>query len=107
MKNKPIVTGIIAVASPIPMASFTTIWCWIWCFGIGIGLLNYDTIPPWMLVVSLMPLLISPIFGLLGIIHSMIKIKTKKAGLALFLSVIGLLENFILLYEMYYVGTRF
>ena len=107
MKNNPIVTGFIAFFSPIPLVIFTIIWSWVWFFGIGIGLLNYDTVPQWMLVVTLLPLFISPILGLLGIIHSMVKIKTKTAWFAFFLSVIGLLENFILFYGMYYLGSRF
>ena len=78
MKNNPIVTGFIAFFSPIPMVIFTIIWSWVWFFGIGIGLLNYDTVPQWMLVVTLLPLFISPILGVLGIIHSMVKIKTKR-----------------------------
>ena len=107
MKNRPIVTGIIAAASPIPTVIFTVIWSWVWFFGIGMGLLNYDTVPQWILIVSLLPLLVSPIFGLLGIIHGMVKIKTKKAWFGIFLSVIGLFENFILIYGMYYLGSRF
>ena len=107
MKNRPIATGIIAVASPIPLVIVTVIWSWVWFFGIGMGLLNYDTVPRWMLTVSLLPLFISPIFGLLGIIHGIVKIKTRKAWLGIFLSVIGLFENFILIYGMYYLGSRF
>ena len=107
MKNRPIVTGIIAVTSPIPIVIFTAIWCWVWFFGIGMGLLNYDTVPQWILIVSLLPLLISPVFGLLGIIHSIVKIRTRKAWLGIFLSVIGLFENLILIYGMYYLGSRF
>jgi hypothetical protein len=107
MKNRPIVTGIIAVASPIPLVIFTIIWSWTWFFDIGIGLLNYDAVPQWILTVSLLPLLISPIFGLLGIIHGIVKIKMRKAWSGIFLSVIGLFENFILIYGMYYLGSRF
>ena len=107
MKNRPIVTGIIAAASPIPMVIFTVIWSCVWFLGIGMGLLNYDTVPQWIFIVSLLPLLVSPIFGLLGIIHGLVKIKTKKAWLGIFLSVIGLFENFILIYGMYYLGSRF
>ena len=42
-----------------------------------------------------------------GIIHGIVKIKTRKAWLGIFLSVIGLFENFILIYGMYYIGNRF
>ena len=107
MKNRPIVTGIIAVASPIPLIIFTIIWCWLWYFGVGMGLLNYDNVPQWILIFSLLPLFISPIIGSLGIIHGFVKIQTKKAWLGILLSVVGLLENFILIYGMYYLGSRF
>ena len=107
MKCRPIVTGIIAVTSPIPLVVFTIIWCWVWFFGIGMGLLNYDIVPHWILIFSLLPLFISPIIGLLGIIHGFVKIKTKKAWLGILLSAVGLLENFILIYGIYYLGSRF
>ena len=107
MKNKPIVTGIIAVASPIPLLIFTVLWCWGWFFGIGTGLLNYDTIPQWILICSLLPLFISPAFGVLGIIHGIIKIKEKQAWIGILLSALGLIENFLLIYGMGYIGSRF
>lgn len=107
MKNKPIVTGIVAIASPIPLIVFTVLWYWVWFFGIGMGLLNYDTIPQWILILSLLPLLISPILCLIGAIHGIVKIKTKKAILGILLSIIGLLENFVLIYGIYYIGSRF
>ena len=107
MKNKPIVTGIIAVASPIPMIVLTVLWTWICFFGIGMGLLNYDTVPQWIPVCSLLPLFISPTFCLLGLVHGVIKIKLKRAWIGILLSVLGLIENFILIYGMYYLGSRF
>lgn len=107
MKNKPIVTGIIAVASPIPLIVFTVLWSWIWFFGIGMGLLNYDTVPEWILVFALSPLFISPFFGLLGIVHGVLNIKLKRAWLGILLSALGLIENFILIYGMCYIGSRF
>ena len=107
MKNRPIITGIIAVASPIPLLVFTVLWCWIWFFGIGMGLLNYDVVPQWIDIVSLFPLFISPTIGLLGIIHGIVKIQTRKAWLGILLSVMGLLENFILILGMCYIGSRF
>ena len=107
MKNKPIVTGIIAVASPGPLFVFTVLWSWIWGFGIGLGLLNYDTIPMWIADVGLAPLLISPALCLLGIVHGALKIKLKRAWLGIVLSVLGLIENCILFFGMIYLGSRF
>jgi len=93
MKNKPLVTGIIAVVSPVPLIVFTVLWSWIWGFGIGMGLLNYDTIPQWILICSLLPLFISPTFCLLGLVHGVIKIKLKRAWIGILLSVLGLIKT--------------
>jgi hypothetical protein len=79
----------------------------VWFFGIGMGLLNYETIPQWIQVCSMLPLFVSPIIGLIGIIHGIIIIKSKQAKLGIFLSVIGLIENFFLIYGIYYIGSRF
>ena len=105
MKNHPFITGIIAVASPLPLYFFSILWCWILFFGIGMGLLGYDAIPDWILYCGLSPLLISPIIGILGLVHSIVKIKTPKAWLGLLLSLVGLLENALLLYGSYYLGS--
>ena len=107
MKNKPVLTGIIAAVSPVPLLIFTVLWCWIWFFGIGMGLLNYEIVPQWILICSLLPLFISPALGLSGIIHGLIKRKTKRAWLGILLSVIGLMESFLLLYCIYYAGSKF
>ena len=40
MKNKPLVTGIIAVASPLPLIVFTVLWSWIWFFGNRYGVIQ-------------------------------------------------------------------
>lgn len=107
MKNKPWISGIIAAASPFPFFVFTVLWSWYWGFGIGIGLLHYDQIPQWILTISLLPLWISPLLGIGGIVHSFIKIKEKKAWLGIVLSVVGLVENFLLIFGMAYLGSRY
>ena len=107
LKNKPIIIGIMAVVSPIPLFIFTILW-FLWYFGNGMGLLSYVPVPQWIILsFSLLPLLISPILGLLGIIGGIMKIKTKNAVLGILLSVVGLLENFLLIYGIYYIGSRF
>ena len=107
MKNRPIASGIIAVASPIPLLIFTALWSWIWGFGIGMGLLQYENIPPWISIISSLPLLISPLMGVAGIIHGSIKIKEKLAWLGIILSTVCLIENFGLIYGILYLGSRF
>ena len=107
MDRKHLTHGIVAVSSPIPLLSFTCLWSWIAWFGFGMGILKYETIPEWLLGVSLIPLLISPIiccvFLVLGIIHR----REQHARLCIILSVIGLLENAALLYGLIYLGSRY
>ncbi len=107
MKNKSLTIGIIAAASPIPLIIFTAIWSWLWFFGIGRGLLNYDTIPTWILICSLLPLLASPAFGICGIIHGCTRIKEKHSFGCILLSAIGLIENFSMILGMYYLGSNY
>ena len=107
MKIKPIISGIIAAISPIPLLIFTVLWFWICSFGIGMGLLQYETIPEWILIISLLPLLISPLLGISGIIHGFIKRKESLAWLGILLSISCLVENFILIYGIIYLGSRF
>ena len=107
MKTEPIRTGVIALVSPIPLFIFTAIWCLIWSMGIGVGIFHYETIPTWILAISLAPLLISPILGISGIIQGIMRINEHSSCLGIILSVISLAENFVLLYVIYYLGSRF
>ena len=107
MKKKPRSTGILAVASPVPCLILTTLWFWLWYFGIGGGIMNLDPIPDWISLVGMIPLAISPIFCLVGIIHGLVKIKKRTAGLGILLSVIGLIENAIIIYGIVLVGSSF
>lgn len=104
MKNRPFITGIIAAASPIPLFCFSVLWCWIWGFGIGMGLLHYDTIPLWIGICEILPLFISPALGVIGIVHSLVKIKTRLSWLGILLSVLGLISNGLLFYCLYYLA---
>lgn len=105
--KKPFMIGVIAVSSPIPMTILTIMWCWILCFGVGIGILQYDTIPEWLMTVSLLPLCISPLFGCFGMVYGIIKRKEHLSWLGILLSVICLIENFLLIYGIGYLGSRF
>ena len=107
MKIHPLVTGIVSFLSPIPMFVFTVLWSWGWFFGIGMGMLNYTTVPPWMTVIVLLPLLISPLLGIVGVVHGIIKIREKLSWLGVVLSVLCLMENFALIYGLCYLGSRF
>lgn len=105
MKNKPLISGIIAAASPLPLAIFTVLWSWLLGFGLVMGVLGYDQIPISVGIVSILPLLISPLLGLGGILHGIIKRKERLAWLGIILSVLCLVENFLLIYGMIYLGS--
>ena len=107
MKSKQLKLGAIAIISPLPMIAFTAIWCWLWFFGIGLGLLGYDSAPEWIMICSMLPLYVSPLLGVIGVIYGAIKIKEKHGFVGLILSVIGLIENFILICGIYYLGKNF
>lgn len=107
MKSKALFTGILAVASPIPMILFTMIWYWIWFFGIGMGMMNYNTVPQWINILGLLPLFVSPCIGIGGIVYGCIRIKQKRAWLGVLLSALGLIENLLLLYGIIYIGSRY
>lgn len=107
MKNKPLVTGIIAVASPVPVITFTVFWYWMWFFGIGMSLFGYNTVPVWIDICGFLPFFVSPALCVAGIVHGAIKHKCRLAWLGILLSVVGLIENFIIVYTLYYIGSTF
>lgn len=104
MKNKSLITGIIAAATPIPCFIFSILFAWIFFFGLCMGVLGYDTVPMWLEMCSLLPLLISPIFTVFAIIHSLVKIKQKLSWLSLLLSVTGFAQNLGLVLLMIHIG---
>ena len=107
MKNTPVEAGIVAIASPVPLFFCTVPWCWILVFVIGMTIFDFNVIPNWLLTFSLLPLFISPALGVIGIIHGIVKLKGKHAWIGILLSVLGLAENFLLIYCMGYLGSRF
>lgn len=107
MNNKPLLLGILAVVSPIPMLLVTAFWNWICFFVIGLGLLHLDTVPQWLLFCSLFPLLISPGCGIVGVMVGILHRKEPRAGLGILLSVLGIALNVLLFYGMYAMGNRF
>ena len=86
MKNMPIITGIIAFVSPISLLIFSILW---------------------IDIIGLLPMFISPILGVLGVVHGIVKIKEDYSVLGIVLSAIGLLENLFLIFGMCYLGSRF
>ena len=106
-KNKPWHLGLLAVLSPLPMLIVTSMWSVLWGIWFGIGVLNYTTIPDWILAISLLPLLVSPTLGILGIAQGIIRRKERRAWIGILLSVLGLMGNVLLIYGIGYLGSRF
>ena len=104
MKNRPIITGILAFISPLPMFFFAFILSWILFFGIGMGLLGLSTVPYWMLIPTVLALLVSPTLCVLGIIHGIVKRHVRYAKLGILLSALGLVGNGILWFLMGYLS---
>lgn len=107
MKMKPITVGILSFFSPVPMFIFTILWYWTWAFGIGMGLLGYDRIPVWILVVGPLPMLISPALGIFGMIYGIRRRKEKLAWLGILLSALCVITNAMMIFGMGYIGSRY
>ena len=106
MKNTPVEAGRFAFFSPIPMLFATCLWSWVVVFGICFGLLQMNVpIPGWLICITVVPpFCCSPILGILGIIHGIIKRNEKRAWLGILLSALNLVENALLFYAIGYLS---
>ena len=104
MHLRPLVSGVLSVLMPIPMAIVTMMLglygVWIWY-----ALFELDNIPSWFLVSVSGLLFISPVFSLLSTVYCAIKIRCKRAWIGLLLSVLGIAENTGLIFFLYYAGS--
>lgn len=108
MKNTPVEAGRFAAFSPLPMFFVAMCWGMLFFFNIYLSIFPAESTPPvWVLILLLLPLLFSPLLGVLGIIHGIIKRKEKRAWLGILLSALCLIENFLLFYGMGYIGSRY
>ena len=107
MKNKALILGAMSAVSPVPGFIFTLFWDWTWAFGIGMGLLGYDVVPFWITVVGVLPLLISPLAGLFGIVYGIVRRREEKTWLGILLSVLCVVENVLMIYGICYLAIRF
>lgn len=89
------------------MCVFCMLWSWFWFFGVGIEIIGYETIPDWIMYLAEFPLLISPLFGIFGVIYGIIKGRKKYGKICIILSILGVLTNAVLLGIMFYLGANF
>lgn len=104
MKMKAVTAGVICAVSPVPLFLFTVFWSQV-C--LALGFMIWDTVPDWLLCVALMPLAVSPLMGIGGIVYGVVRRKELLAWLGVLLSSLSLVMNAALWYGMYYVGSRF
>ena len=97
MKKNPLVSGIIAAACPIPLAVITILWSWVCIYPIGTDLLHYGTMPGWIVGMALLPSIFGLLVGIAAFLLGFVKYQTKKAWLAITLSVVGVIEGAIII----------
>ena len=105
LKNTPVEAGWFAFFSPLPMYFATCLWsCGIF-FGIYMGVMGLDAAPPdWLIVLAVLPYLASPLLGIWGIVHGIIKRKEKRAWLGILLSALCLVGNALLFCALGYLS---
>lgn len=108
MKTKSLITGILAALSPLPMAIIAILLDWIFFFGIYLGVFDGPLpAPDWVIQAFLLPLSISPLLGVAGIVHGIVDRKAPLAWLSIVLSVLCLLGNALLIGGMVFLGGRY
>ena len=107
MKMNPVKLGKVAVITPIPLLILAVIALWVIYFFVGMHILGYETVPFWLLIISELPLFISPLLCVFGIVYGVIKRREHRAWLGVLLSSLGLLENCLIFGCIIYVGKRF
>ena len=105
MHLRPLVSGVLSVLMPIPIVIVTMMLglCVVW---IWYALFELDNISSWFLVIAVIPLLLlSPIFSIFSTVYCAVKIRVKWAWIGLLLSILGIAENAVLMFFLYYIGS--
>ena len=104
MHLRPLVSGVLSVLMPIPIVIVTMMLglcvAWVWY-----ALFELDNISSWFLVIAVIPLLLSPIFSIFSTVYCAVKIRVKWAWIGLLLSILGIAENAVLMFFLYYIGS--
>ena len=100
----PLVSGTLSVLMPIPIVIVTMMLglcvAWIWS-----ALFELDNFSSCFLVIAVIPLLLSPIFSIFSTVYCVVKIRVKWAWIGLLLSILGIAENAVLMFFLYYIGS--
>lgn len=107
-RNRHLIHGLVAAASPVPMLIYTWLWATLILFDVGMDLLKYQKpLPFWLEILSLLPLLVSPILCCLFIVIGILRRKERLAWLCVVLSCVGLAKNVLLFWLIMYIGSRY
>ncbi|MEE0265184.1 MAG: hypothetical protein UD936_06105 [Acutalibacteraceae bacterium] len=96
----PLSVGIFNLISPFPLMIIGLMSYYHILAGIGMGLLGYTVIPAWFTALALLPVFISPVLTIAGIIYGFLQKTKKHARLCVALSAIGLLINIALIFSL-------
>ena len=99
--------GLFNLISPLPLMVLSIFFVWFIEFGIGYRLYGVHNTPDWLLYSAFLPLLISPLCALTGIVRGIVRRKEKHALTCAILSAVGLLENVSLFAGIMYLSATF
>ena len=99
--------GLFNLLSPLPLMLAGILLAWFVEFGIGYRIFGAHKTPDWLLYLAFLPLLISPLSTLAGIILGIVKRREKHARTCSLLSALGLLENIGLFAGILYLSATF
>ena len=99
--------GLFNLLSPLPLMLTGILLAWFVEFGIGCRIFGAHKTPDWLLYLAFLPLLISPLCALFGIMRGIIRRKERHALTCALLSFIGLLENVGLFAGIFYLSAAF
>ena len=100
----PLSVGIFNLVSPIPVMIVGIMLYWHTLTGIGMEMLGYKIIPAWFAILAFLPVFISPVLTLAGIIYGFTRRTKKHRRLCIVMSAIGLAVNIIFILSTL-VGT--
>ena len=107
MKLKSWLCGVINMAAILPVYNFAILWGLLVMLAFGIGVMHYDTVPDWLVIIGLIPMLISPLMGIGGVVYGIVRRRERLSWLGILLSALCLIVNVLLWYAMYYLGSHY
>ena len=99
--------GLFNLISPLLFLLLSIFFVWFIEFGISYRLYGVNNTPDWLMNLSLLVFLISPLCTLAGIIRGIIRRRDKHASACAILSAVGLLESIGFFAGILYLSASF